>query len=197
MDKTINLSETLSGKLQTNVINEICRIANGDKVMKQNIYALAMGTDEHISYNALWVLSHFDSDSSEWLSMKQNDFIDLVITESHVGKRRILLSILNTQTFTKKSLRTDFIDFCMSKISSPIEQYAIRALCMKLAYKQCIFYPALLKELNTSLNMLPQQPLSPGLKSTRLNILRKIYVQTHVLDYDGFDVIVRPRSEYE
>ena len=145
MDKTINLSETLSGKLQTNVINEICRIANGDKVMKQNIYALAMGTDEHISYNALWVLSHFDSDSSEWLSMKQNDFIDHVITESHVGKRRILLSILNTQTFTKKSLRTDFIDFCMSKISSPIEQYAIRALCMKLAYKQCIILSSSIK----------------------------------------------------
>lgn len=174
MNKSINLSENLSGRLQMNIIHEICLLAKDDNSLKEDIYNLAMGTDERIAYNALWILSHFDSVATKWLCQKQDEIIDHAISEKHVGKRRLLLSLLNNQSFHEDSLRTDFIDFCISKIPSAIEPYAIRALCMKLAYEQCKFYPELLAELNTCLDMLSQEPLSPALKSTRKNIMKKI-----------------------
>ena len=176
MNKSINLRENLSGRLQMNVINEICLQSNDDNKLKEDIYILAMGTDERIAYNALWILSHFDSVATQWLYQKQDEIIDHAINENHVGKRRLLLSLLNHQPFREDSLRTDFIDFCISKIPSAVEPYSTRALCMKLAYEQCKFYPELLTELNTCLDMISQEPLSPALRATRKNIMRKIKV---------------------
>lgn len=174
MNKSINLRENLSGRLQMNMIHEICLLANDDNRIKEEICNLAMGKDERIAYNALWILSHFDSVATQWLYQKQDEIIDHAINENHVGKRRLLLSLLNQQPFHEDSLRTDFIDFCISKIPSAVEPYAIRALCMKLAYEQCKFYPELLTELNSCLDMLSQEPLSPALKSTRKNVMKKI-----------------------
>ena len=179
MNKSINLRENLSGRLQMNMIHEICLLANDDNRIKEEIYNLAMERDERIAYNALWILSHFDADAKEWLCPKQDELIEHAIGEQHVGKRRLLLSILNNQSFHEDSLRTDFIDFCISKIPSAIEPYAIRALCMKLAYKQCKFYPELLAELSTCLDMLSQEPLSPALQSTRRNIMKRITRKSH------------------
>ena len=179
MKNSIKLNEILSGRLHMNMINEICLLAYEDDNIKDDIYRYAMGADERLAYNALWILSHFDSDAEEWLCQKQDELIEHAIGEQHVGKRRLLLSILNNQSFHEDSLRTDFIDFCISKNPSAIEPYAIRALCMKLAYKQCKFYPELLAELSTCLDMLSQEPLSPALQSTRRNIMKIITRKSH------------------
>lgn len=45
---------------------------------------------------------------------------------------------------------------------------------MKLAYEQCSFFPELLDELKETLDMLAQEPLSPGVSSAKQQIMQKI-----------------------
>ncbi len=122
----------------------------------------------------LHVLSHFDLANNEWLYCKHDELIDRVMKEEHVGKRRLMLNLLLRQPFEEEFLRSDFIDFCVSKITACAQPYAIRAYCMKLAYGQMKYYPELLSELKMALDMLEQETLSPGLASAKRQILMKI-----------------------
>ena len=119
-------------------------------------------------------LSHFDLANNEWLYCKHDELIDRVMKEEHVGKCRLMLNILSRQQFEEEFLRSDFIDFCVSKITACAQPDAIRAYCMKLAYEQMMFYPELLSELKMALDMLEQETLSPGLASAKRQILMKI-----------------------
>ncbi|PTL34203.1 hypothetical protein C7120_06565 [Prevotella sp. oral taxon 376] len=50
----------------------------------------------------------------------------------------------------------------------------IRSACIYLAYKQCVYYPELLAELKTALQLLSRERLTPGLGHARRQTLRKI-----------------------
>ncbi|MDE6270480.1 MAG: hypothetical protein K2M12_06460, partial [Muribaculaceae bacterium] len=63
------------------------------------------------------------------------------------------------------------LDFCMSKINSECEPYAVRSFSLYAAYKMCRFYPELIEELTERLDMLSRSPISPGLECAR----RKVY----------------------
>ena len=94
--------------------------------------------------------------------------------EKHVGKCRLMLNLLLRQPFEEDSLRSDFIDFCIAKITACAQSYAIRTYCIKLAYEQMKYYPELLEELKMALYMLEQEILSPGLLSAKRQIMKKI-----------------------
>ena len=68
----------------------------------------------------------------------------------------------------------DFIDFCFETIQSSHEPCSNRALCMKLAYEQCKYFPELLSELSNCLEIISTEPLSSGLKTARRNVMKKI-----------------------
>lgn len=123
---------------------------------------------------ALHAMSHFDLANNEWFYSKHDELIDRVMKEEHVGKCRLMLNLLLRQPFEEEFLRSDFIDFCVSKITACAQSYAIRAYCMKLAYEQMKYYPELLSELKMALDMLEQETLSPGLASAKRQILMKI-----------------------
>lgn len=74
------------------------------------------------------------------------------------------------QEFDKDGLRTDFIDFCMSRMLSATETVASKALCVKMAYKQCIHYEELIQELKQCLDMMQQEQLPPAVISAVNNI---------------------------
>lgn len=86
----------------------------------------------------------------------------------------MLLQVLRGQAYDPDTLRTDFLDFCLSKINAECEPYAIRAFSLYCAYNMCKFYPELIAELNEHLHMLDLQAISAGLRSalrtTRLRI---------------------------
>ena len=54
------------------------------------------------------------------------------------------------------------------------ESTGVKALCMKLAYKQCVHFPELLEELRMHLEVMEPDLLSPGLKVARKKILNHI-----------------------
>lgn len=88
--------------------------------------------------------------------------------------RRLMLNLLLRQPFSEDTMRTDFLDFCLKKITATSQPYAIRALCMKLAYEQCRFFPELREELAMVLDMLQTEHLSPGLLSAYRQVRRKL-----------------------
>nr|MBP7472751.1 hypothetical protein [Prevotella sp.] len=172
----MNLRERLSTRLNKEDICELCIYTRGkeNNKRKQKLYQLVRDSDDRVAYNALWVFNNFSLCDNDWLYSKHDELIDMVMKEQHTGKKRLFLSLLLRQSFEEDNLRTDFLDFCLSKIPSCIESYATRALCIKLSYEQCKFYSELLQELRVSLEMISSEPLSPGLKSAVKNVLKKI-----------------------
>lgn len=155
-------------------IYEICILTHGNNCKKAHLYQLTFDEDERVATNALWVFTHFDLQNNEWLYSKHDDLIDRVLVEKNETKRRLILSLLLRQPFEEKSLRSDFIDFCITKITACSQPYAIRCYCMKLAYEQMKYYPELLTELKAAIDMLEQEPLSPGLTSAKKQVMKKI-----------------------
>ena len=163
-------------RLSQDDIHEMCFLTQGpdNDSLKEELYTLISDEDVRVSYNALWVLTHFDLANNEWLYAKHDELIDKAIAEKHEGKRRLLLTLILRQPFECDTLRTDFIDFCFETIQSSHESCSNRALCMKLAYEQCRFFPELLSELSNCLEIISAESLSSGLKTARRNVMKKI-----------------------
>ena len=161
-------------KLCMDDIYEICILCHGNSRKKAELYQLIFDEDERVATNALWVFTHFDMQNNEWLYAKHDDLIDRVLVEKNETKRRLILQLLLRQPFEEESLRSDFIDFCIAKITACSQPYAIRCYCMKLAYEQMKYYPELLTELKAAIDMLEQEPLSPGLTSAKKQVMKKI-----------------------
>lgn len=168
------MRKKLNKKLCMDDIYEICILTHGNNRKKAELYQLIFDEDERVATNALWVFTHFDMQNNEWLYAKHDDLIDRVLIEKNETKRRLILSLLLRQPFEEESLRSDFIDFCIAKITASSQPYAIRCYCMKLAYEQMKYYPELLTELKAAIDMLEQEPLSPGLTSAKKQVMKKI-----------------------
>ena len=168
------MRKKLNKKLCMDDIYEICILCHGNSRKKAELYQLIFDEDERVATNALWVFTHFDMQNNEWLYAKHDDLIDRVLVEKNETKRRLILQILLRQPFEEVSLRSDFIDFCIAKITACSQPYAIRCYCMKLAYEQMKYYPELLTELKAAIDMLEQEPLSPGLTSAKKQVMKKI-----------------------
>lgn len=145
-----------------------------DNSMKEMVFSYAMSPDDRTAYNALWILTHLKRDSLRWLHGKREELINALLHTIHVGRQRLLLSLLECALpDTEADIRADYLDFCLSKINSTAP-YAIRALCIKQAFAQCRFFPELIRELSAEIEMMDYAGLSPGLRSVRKNILRKM-----------------------
>ena len=168
------MRKKLNKKFCMDDIYEICILTHGNSRKKAELYQLIFDEDERVATNALWVFTHFDMQNNEWLYAKHDDLIDRVLVEKNETKRRLMLSLLLRQPFEEESLRSDFIDFCITKITASSQPYAIRCYCMKLAYEQMKYYPELLTELKAAIDMLEQEPLSPGLTSAKKQVMKKI-----------------------
>ena len=64
-------------------------------------------------------------------------------------------------------------------ISDEDVRVSSNALCMKLAYEQCKFFPELLSELSNCLEIISTEPLSSGLKTAKRNVMKKIFRYLH------------------
>ena len=147
-----------------------------DHSHKNELWTYVHSTERRVSVNALWVMTHLPKSESLWLQSLQDELTDMLLAETDTSKKRILLQLLRDQDFRHECIRTDLLDFCLSKINAECEPYAVRCFSMYLAFKMSHNYPDLITELELYLDMLGQQHLSPGLKSalrhTRVGIAR-------------------------
>lgn len=166
----------LSHRLSMDGINEICLLVQGEQnhSLKEQLYQLTLDNDRRVAVNALWVFTHFAVVDNEWLYAKHNQFIDRCLNEKDATKLRLMLTLLLRQPFDEEDIRTDFIDFCLMRLTDPKSPYAVRALCIKLAYEQMRYWPELLNELRQTLNIISCEPLSPGLRSAWRQVMKKL-----------------------
>lgn len=109
------------------------------------------------------------------MALRQADqLIDRCLKEHDTTKLRLILSILLRQPFEEETVRTDFIDFCLARFTDARAPYAIRAQCIKLAYEQMKYWSELLNELRQMLDLISNEPLSPGLRSAWRQVMKKI-----------------------
>ena len=179
------MKSLLSHRLSMDGINDICLLVQGEQnhSLKEQLYQLTLDNDRRVATNALWVFTHFSAVDNEWLYAKHDQLIDRCLKEKDTTKLRLMLNLLLRQPYTEEDIRTDFIDFCLTRLADPKSPYAVRAQCIKLAYMQMRYWPELLNELRQTLEMISCEPLSPGLRSAWRQVIKKStpYSCSHVL----------------
>ena len=166
----------LSHRLSMDGINDICLLVQGEQnhSLNEQLYQLTLDDDRRVATNALWVFTHFALADNAWLYAKHDQLIDRCLNEKDATKLRLMLNLLLRQPYTEEDIRTDFIDYCLMRLTDPKSPYAIRAQCIKLAYEQMKYWPELLNELRQTLEMISCEPLSPGLRSAWRQVMKKL-----------------------
>ena len=170
------MKSLLSHRLSMDGINDICLLVQGEQnhSLKEQLYQLTLDDDRRVAVNALWTFTHFALDDNVWLFAKHDQLIDRCLNEKDTTKLRLILTLLLRQPFEKETIRTDFIDFCLARLTDARAPYAIRAQCIKLAYEQMRYWSELLDELRQTLDLISCELLSPGLRSAWKQVMKKI-----------------------
>ena len=118
--KRTPMRQKLIGRTSMDRIHELCILTQGERNdhRKEGLYQLTFDEDERVAMNALWIFTHFDEANNQWLFQKHDDLIDRVLFEENATKRRLMFNLLLRQPFDEASLRSDFIDFCIEKITA-------------------------------------------------------------------------------
>lgn len=167
----------LTHRLSQSEIKQLCALVQGEHNdnLKEELYQLTLDADRRrVAVNALWVFTHFAADDNVWLFVKHDQLIDRCLKEQDTTKLRLILTLLLRQPFEEETVRTDFIDFCLARLTDARAPYAIRAQCIKLAYEQMKYWSELLDELRQTLDLISCEPLSPGLRSAWKQVMKKI-----------------------
>ena len=166
----------LTHRLSQSEIKELCALTHGarNNHLKEKLYQLTLEDDRRVAVNALWTFTHFAVADNEWLYAKHDQLIDRCLKEHDTTKLRLILTMLLRQPFEEETIRTDFIDFCLARLTDARAPYAIRAQCIKLAYEQMCHWPELLDELRQTLDLISCEPLSSGLRSAWRHVMKKI-----------------------
>ena len=167
---------SLINRLSQSDIHELCALTQGERnnSLKEQLYQLTLDSDRRVATNALWVFTHFAAVDMEWLYAKHDQLINRCLNEKDATKLRLMLNLLLRHPYTEEDIRTDFIDFCLTRLADPKSPYAVRAQCIKLAYEQMRYWPELLNELRQTLEMISCEPLSPGLRSAWRQVMKKL-----------------------
>ena len=167
---------SLINRLSQSDIHELCALTQGERnnSLKEQLYQLTLDSDRRVATNALWVFTHFSAVDNEWLFAKHDQLIDRCLKEEDATKLRLMLNLLLRQPFDEEAIRTDFIDFCLTRLADTKSPYAVRAQSIKLAYMQMRYWPELLNELRQTLEMISCEPLSPGLRSAWRQVMKRI-----------------------
>ena len=170
------MKESLTNRLSQDELHGLCALTQGEQNnhLKEELYQLTLDNDRRVAINALWTFTHFSLADNEWLYAKHDQLIDRCLKEKDATKLRLMLNLLLRQPFDEEDIRTDFIDYCLMRLTDPKSPYAVRAQCIKLAYEQMKYWPELLNELRQTLEMISCEPLSPGLRSAWRQVMKKL-----------------------
>ena len=137
------MKSLLSHRLSMDETKDICLLVQGEQnhSLKEQLYQLTLDDDRRVAVNALWTFTHFALADNVWLFAKHDQLIERAITEQDVTKLRLILTLLLRQPFDEEAVRTDFIDFCLTRLADPKSPYAVRALCIKLAFELMRHWP--------------------------------------------------------
>ena len=143
--------------------------ASGDFLGFARQYAFSQ--DYRVARSALWGLTKARKEELSQLQVILNEFIDQAIRTENSSIRRLSLNIIERLEMNEEDLRTDFLDFCLDHMTDVEEFHGVQAVCMKLAYRMCKFYPELMDELKRTLEAMDIDYYKPAVKCARSRIL--------------------------
>ena len=143
--------------------------ASGDFLGFARQYAFSQ--DYRVARSALWGLTKARKEELSQLQVILNEFIDQAIRTENSSIRRLSLNIIERLEMSEEGLRTDFLDFCLDHMMDVEEFPGVQAVCMKLAYRMCKFYPELMDELKCTLEAMDIDYYKPAVKCARSRIL--------------------------
>lgn len=169
----MDLRAKLSERIHKHDILVALHQVQSDHLLREELYRLIFDKEDTISYQALWICTHFREAEIAWLSEKQNELINEVLVCPHTGKRRLMLSLIYQQPASNPP-RVDFLDFCMERMMSRQEPPGVQALCIKLSYELTCGIPELQQELRTLLEMMEPEMISPAQRAARSQTLKAL-----------------------
>lgn len=173
----MDVERVLSERINMPQVMDVAAWAAEDRANRKRLWQCVRSSDRRTGVNALWVMTHLPESETEWIRALRDEMADMLLSETDGSRNRLLLEILREQDYEADEIRTDLLDYCLWKINSECEPYAVRCFSLYLAFKLCRHFPELLAELEEHLEMMTLQPLSPGLRSalrrTKRNIIRQ------------------------
>ncbi|MDE7387553.1 MAG: transcription antitermination protein NusB [Muribaculaceae bacterium] len=161
----MELTSMLQGRMYAPARRAVIAYALESTAHLDTLYGLAYSPDDRVSLNALWCLSLLPRSVSFLTFARRDELIDHLLAGTTTSKRRVIMQLLRGIRYDKDTLRSDLLDYCLSRINSQTELPAVRAYAIYIAYDHCRHYPELLAELASHLDLLATQPLSPGLRA--------------------------------
>lgn len=76
----MDLRTQLATRFHIENIRELLHYIKEDERLREEIYRLIFDEDDVVSYQALWVCTHFSKPEVEWLTLKQDELIDAALT---------------------------------------------------------------------------------------------------------------------
>lgn len=162
-----NIKGNYSEELITNICFMVAETGDFLAFVREYMY----DDDPIVVRNALSALSKATDTELSQLNPIKHELIDMAIRCNNSSIRRALLGIILRLEMEIDDVRTDFLDHCLYKMADPDEVPSLQALCMKLAYKMCKFYPELLEELRRTLEAMEISYYTPAVKNVRNKIL--------------------------
>ena len=71
----MDLRTQLATRFHIENIRELLHYIKEDERLREEIYRLIFDEDDVVSYQALWVCTHFSKPEVEWLTLKQDELI--------------------------------------------------------------------------------------------------------------------------
>lgn len=127
-----------------------------------HLFEYIFDSRDRIARNAAWVLTH--KPAQELMLLEQERLVNLALATQETSLRRLVLALIERQGIKKDDIRTDFLDFCLKHMMMMEEPAGVQALCLKLAYQMCHYYPELEREFEESLKLMPADQFKPGVR---------------------------------
>ncbi len=131
----------------------------------------AFDDDFRVARSALWGLTKAENAELAQLQIILHQLIDQAMQTENSSVRRLTLNVILRLKMDEDDLRTDFLDFCFEHMMSLDEFSGIQAVCMKLAFHMCQFYPELMDEFKRTLEGIEIDYYKPAVKGLRRKIL--------------------------
>lgn len=177
MSKISEFREALSVRLSVLDIKPLVQSIEQHPEEFSEMIRLTTDNNQTISWRAYWVCEKLSERHPEWFIPLQEELIERLLTCSHDGSKRLLLSILFNLPATEP-LSVRLLNFSFDRMLLPSESIAVQALCIKIAYRLCLSEPELLDELRRVLESAEPELFSAGVASTLRNTLKRIYQTT-------------------
>lgn len=164
-------SSTLRGLIGESQISAVVEEIRRDSNFVEFFQTYMNDEDPQVSRNAHWALTKATNLELAQIRPMLDVLIDHAMQTPHSAQRRLTLNVIERLKLEEEELRTDFLDFCLERMTSLQETPGVQSLCMKLAYRMCSFYPELMDELHRTLKAMDMEYYTAAARSVRKKIL--------------------------